>query len=133
MSIVDRQIELSKHLFQINANALRAYGELQRDNVEKYFQLNAEYWEKLPTVKDFSEFVDLQRSYNESLWEGIRESTRTQVDLAREAFEETGDALREALQPEQAKPSKAKRAAPKRKRTRRPAKRKGAPDDVQTH
>ena len=101
MSIADRQNELGKHLFQINANTLRGIGELQRDSVEKYFELNAAYWEKLADVTDLSGFVELQREFNEEMWNGVKESTQTQADLFKDALEDTGGAFRAAFSTEE--------------------------------
>lgn len=111
MSIRDRQVELGKNLFQINANTLRALAELGRDNVEKYFELNASYWEKLPEVDGLTGFVELQREYNESIWESMKESAQSQADLLKDALEESGDALKAAFTPDEeeevaAKPAK---------------------------
>jgi hypothetical protein len=116
MSIRDRQAELGKNLFQINANTLRGLAELSRDNVEKYFELNASYWDRLPDVEGFSGFMELQRKYNESIWEGVKESAQSQADLFKDAMEESSEALRAAFAPEEeeevaAKPTKKKKKA----------------------
>jgi hypothetical protein len=101
MNIKDRQIELGKNLFQINANTFRGLAELGRDNVEKYFELNASYWEKLPDVDGFAGYVELQREYNESIWEGVKESAQSQADLLKDALEDSGDVLKAAFVPDE--------------------------------
>jgi hypothetical protein len=118
MSIRDRQIELGKNLFQINANTLRGLAELGRDNVEKYFELNASYWEKLPEVGGFTGFVELQREYNESMWEGVKESAQSQADLFKDALEESGDALKAAFAQEEEEEEVASTPAKKTKKAK---------------
>lgn len=99
MSIISKQIELGKKLVQININTLRGFAELQRDGIERYFELNRGYGDKLPQVKDISGFVALQRDYSESMWTGFRSSIQSQASLVKEAFSETGAALKATYQP----------------------------------
>jgi hypothetical protein len=115
MSIRDRQADLGKNLFQINANTLRGLAELGRDNVEKYFELNASFWDRLPEVEGFSGFAELQREYNESVWEGVKESAQSQAELLKEALEESGDALKAAFTPEEEEEVAAESAKTKKK------------------
>ena len=101
MNILERQGELGRSLFQINTGTLRSLAELQKDNVEKYFEMNAAYWDKLPDVKDVSEYLELQRDYNESVWLGVKDSTQVQADLVKDALEEAGEAVKVAFRPDE--------------------------------
>jgi len=103
MSIIEKQADLGRTLLQINANTLRGIFESQGENASKYFELNRSYAEKLPEVKGISDFFALQREYNESIWMGIRTSVEAQTELVKEAIEESGDAIKTAFQPEEAK------------------------------
>lgn len=97
MSIVQRQVELGRDMYQINTQTLRGFMEVQRENVEKYLELNRSYVERLPEVRDLGAFMALQRDYNETLWSGIRSSVQAQTELARNAFQDTSAALRTAF------------------------------------
>jgi Phasin protein len=114
MSIIERQSELGKSIFEINTNTLKELATLQRENFEKYFSTNRSYGEKLPEIKDVSSFVSLQREYGETLWGNVREAVETQNGILRGAFEETRVALEKAFKTEAAddeadeKPAKAK-------------------------
>jgi hypothetical protein len=114
MSVLDKQAELGKNLYQINANTLRGLAELQRDNVEKYFELNKAFAEKLPEVNSFTSFFELQREYNQNIWEGVKASVQSRTEIVRGALEETGEVFRAAFKPEDEKPAKAK-AKPRKK------------------
>lgn len=102
MTIIERQAELGRSLFQINADTLRGFFEAQRDNTQKYFELNRSYVGKLPEVRDIGSYMAMQRDYNESLWSGIRSSVESQTALLKEALEETGSALKKAFDPDAA-------------------------------
>ena len=97
MSIIEKQTELGRTLFQINTSTLREYTSMQRDNIGKYVELNKTYGQKLPEVKSISDFVSLQRDYNESIWNGLKESVSEQATLVKGALEETGTALKTAF------------------------------------
>ena len=122
MSIRDRQSDLGKSLFQINANTLRGLAELQRDNVEKYFELNAAYFDKLPEVEGLSDFVELQREYNETMWNSVKETAQSRADLLKEALEESGEVLKAAFTPEEEEEQKAAKPARTKKKAKTAAK-----------
>ncbi len=116
MNIIEKQTELGKTLFQINTNTVREYAQLQRENIEKYFELNRSYTEKLPEIRDLGTFMELQREYNETLWNGVRESVKEQTELLKTAMEDTGKAFQDAFQgEEQAEETPAPKAKAKAK------------------
>jgi hypothetical protein len=115
MDIMERQGELGRNLFQINTTTLRNLAELQRDNVDKYFELNAAYWDKLPDVKDVSEYFELQKDYNETVWNGVKESAQIQADLVKDALEEAGEAVKVAFRPDEEEEAPVQAAKPAKK------------------
>ncbi|XOV90414.1 MAG: phasin family protein [Pseudomonadota bacterium] len=97
MNMIERQSELGKSLFEINTNTLKELANLQKENVEKYFETNRSFGERLPEVKSVSDFLALQREYGETLWNNTREAVETQTEIVRGAFAETTDALKTAF------------------------------------
>lgn len=97
MNIVQKQVEMGRALFEINQNTFQELARTQQDNVKKYFELNSDFSKRLPEVKDVSTFVELQREYNETLWTGIKDTTRGQVEVIKTAAEESGQAVRKAF------------------------------------
>ena len=119
MNIVEKQTELTKTLFEINTNTLKELATLQRENLEKYFETNRTYGERLPEVKSASDFFALQRDYGETLMSGTREAIETQNEIVRGAFEETTEAFRSAFTFEteaETKPAPKKKAKAKAKK-----------------
>jgi hypothetical protein len=132
MSVIEKQVNLGKNLYQINANTLRGIAELQRDNVEKYFELNKAYVEQLPAVDSFRAFIELQREYNQSIWEGVKTSVKSQSDIVRGALEESGQVLKQAFTAEPVKPVKAAAKGKKKAKTASKAKAKAKVKAVAT-
>lgn len=97
MNIVQKQVEMGRALFEINQNTFQELARTQQDNFKKYLELNSDFSKRLPEVKDISSFVELQREYNETLWTGIKDTTRGQVDVIKTAVEESGEAMRKAF------------------------------------
>ncbi len=97
MNLIEKQVEMGRAFFEINQNTFQELARTQQENMKKYFELNSEFSKRLPEVKDVSTFVELQREYGETLWTGIKESTRTQVEVLRTAAEETTGAVRKAF------------------------------------
>jgi len=96
MNIIEKQSKLGKSIFEINTNTVKELANLQKDNIEKYFDTNRSFGEKLPEVKDISSFVSLQREYTESIWNGVKEAVSAHSGIVRDAFAETRVAFEEA-------------------------------------
>ena len=100
MNMIEKQTELGKSLYEINTSTMKSYMSMQRENIEKYIELNREFGTKLPEVKDFSSAVELQREYNETLWSHTKSAIEAQNELLKGAFGNTTEALKEAYTPE---------------------------------
>lgn len=97
MNMIQKQVEMGRALFEINQNTFQELARTQQDNIKKYFELNTDFSKRLPEVNDISSFVELQREYNETLWTGIKDTTKGQVDVIKTAVEESGEAVRKAF------------------------------------
>ena len=101
MSIIERQAELGKSLYEINTSTLKNLAELQRTNVEKYFAVNQTFGERLPEVREVGTLFSLQREYGETLWNNAREAMELQNGILRTAFESSREALQTAFTQEE--------------------------------
>ena len=99
MNIIEKQTELGKSLYEINTSTMKEYLAMQRANIEKYVEVNREFGTRLPEVKDISSAVELQREYNEMVWNQAKESMAAQTELLKGAFNETREALKSAYNP----------------------------------
>lgn len=100
MNILERQANLGPTLFEINQNTFQELFRSARENVQKYFELNSEFGQKLPDVRDVSTFVELQREYGETLWGNVREASQSQAEILKSAVAKTGDAFRKVFEAE---------------------------------
>ena len=115
MSVLERQVNLGRELFEINTGTVRRLVELQTESIQKYFETNQEFASKLPEIKDVSSFVELQRDYGQAVWEGIQDSWKARGEVVREAVENAGSLVRDSFstETEEATAPKAKPAAEK--------------------
>ncbi|MFT5098570.1 MAG: hypothetical protein ACI9HY_000679 [Planctomycetaceae bacterium] len=97
MNMIEKQVEMGRALFEINQNTFQELARTSQDNLKKYFELNSTFSKRIPEVTDVTGFVELQREYNETLWTGVKDTTRGQVDMLKTAVEETGVAVRKAF------------------------------------
>lgn len=100
MSVLERQVNLSRELFEINTGTVRRLVELQTEGVRKYFEMNQDFAKKLPEIKDVSSFVELQRDYGQAVWEGIQDNLKAGGEVVREAVENAGSLVRDTFTPE---------------------------------
>lgn len=97
MNTFEKSAKVTRDLFEVNATTIRKITELSAENFKKYVELNQDYFQKLPEVRAVGAFVELQREYNENLWNGVQEDFKARGAILREAVEETGDVLRDAF------------------------------------
>ena len=100
MSVMERQANLGRELFEINTGTVRRLVELQTEGVRKYFEMNQEFAGKLPEIKDVSSFVELQRDYGQAVWEGFQDNLKAGGEVVREAVENAGSLVRGSFSPE---------------------------------
>lgn len=113
MNPFERTAQLSRELVEINTETVRKITELSVDNFKKYVQLNQDYLQKLPEVREAGAFVELQRTYGESLWKGLQDDLKARSEIIREAVEETSGIFRNAFQTTVEETNKASKAATK--------------------
>ena len=113
MNMIEKQAELGKSLYEINQSTMSEIVELSRKNIEQYFEVNRSFGEKLPEIREVSDFMNLQREYGETLWNNAREAMESQNAILQGAFTETREAFTSAFTPaEEPKPkAKAKKEA----------------------
>jgi hypothetical protein len=97
MNIIEKQTDFGRTLFEINQNTFQELFRSTQENVQKYFELNSEFGQKLPEIRDVSSFVELQREYGETLWGNVRQAGESQTEILKSAVEETGNAVRKVF------------------------------------
>ena len=111
MNPIEKQMQLGRELMELNAQWFQKIAEFDGQNVQKYVELNQTFAQRLPEVKDVQSFVDLQREYGETLWNGAQEAFTTRNEMLREAVEANTSAVKGAFTEEEAAPKAAKKAA----------------------
>jgi hypothetical protein len=97
MNMIQKQADFGRTLFEINQNAMQEMIRTQQENVQKYFEMNTTFGQRLPEVRDVATFMELQREYGATLWSNIKESTQSQAGILKSAAEETGEAVRKVF------------------------------------
>jgi len=99
MSILKRQTTLGKSLYEINTNTVKELVSLQRDNVQQYFDVNKDFGSRISEIKGVTSFVNLQKEYNQTLWNNAKGAVVAQNEIVKGAFVETQDAVKLAFVP----------------------------------
>lgn len=97
MNTLEKQAALGREWFELNTGTLRRLAELQTEGVQKVFETNRSFAEKLPEVKDITSFMELQREYGEAMWSGFTEGMKANGEVLKEAVESAGELLRGAF------------------------------------
>ena len=113
MNPIERQMKLARELMELNTEWFRKIAEFDGQNFQKYVDMNQEFAQRLPQVRDVQGFVDLQREYGEALWSNTQEVFKARNDMLREAMEANGEAVRGAWDANEAPVEEKKPAAKK--------------------
>ncbi len=97
MNPFEKQLQIGRELFELNANALRRMVELDADSFRALVETNQSFFARLPEVKDLPGFVSLQREYGETVWNGAQEAMKTRGDLLRDSMGKAGELVRGAF------------------------------------
>ncbi len=97
MSVIENQMKLGRELFEINTHVARRMTEITGDGIKQYFETNQDFAKRLAEVRDVTAFMELQREYGESLYNGVTERMQTRGEVLKEAVERGGEAMRSAF------------------------------------
>ena len=102
MNIIEKQTVLTKSLYEINSNTLKALFELQKNNVSAYIETSRTFGEKLPEIKSLESLMGVQKDYGTALWSNAKGAFQAQNDIVKSAFSDAKSAVTEAYGQEQA-------------------------------
>ena len=97
MNPFEKQLQIGRELFELNANALRRMVELDADSFRAMVETHQSFFARLPEVKDLPGFVSLQREYGETVWNGAQEAMQVRGDLLRDSMGKAGELVRGAF------------------------------------
>ena len=77
---------------------LRDFDESAWDEVcERFRRPVIEYGKKVPEIRTVTDWMDMQRGYNESVWSNVQESMKARGDLLRETYEQANELITAAF------------------------------------
>ena len=97
MNPFEKQLQLGRKLFELNASTLRRVVEQDAENFRKFMEINQSFFSRLPEAKDLSSFASLQREYGETVWSGAQQALKARGELLRESTGQAGELLRGAF------------------------------------
>ncbi|MCP5178626.1 MAG: phasin family protein [Pseudomonadales bacterium] len=98
MNPFEKTMQFGRDLMELNAEWFRKIAEFDGESVRKYIEVNQEFGKKLPEVRDVQSFLDLQRTYAETLWSNTQETFKARGELVKEAVEANTSVWRDAFQ-----------------------------------
>lgn len=97
MSVIENQMKLGQELFEINTHVMRRMAEITGEGFKQYMETNQDFAKRMMEIRDVSTFIELQREYNETLYNGFTERMQTRGEVVKEAVERGGEAMRTAF------------------------------------
>lgn len=94
---MEKAQKLGQQLFEIQTNTISKLASMQQENMQRYFELNREFVEKLPGATDPQSIFNLQREMAQTMWQNYQSSTESTSELVRHAWEEVGEAYKGAF------------------------------------
>ena len=91
--------KLGERLFEIQSSTINELSSMQQENLQKFFDVNREFTSRLTETQNPQSVMELQREMAETLWQNYQESNQHTGELARNAWEQVGEAYRHMLTP----------------------------------
>jgi len=113
MNPIEKQMQLGRELLELNTQWMGKMAEFEGETFKKYVELNQSFAQRIPQISDVSSFVELQREYGETLWNGVQTVFTERNGLVREAFEANTQLVRDAWTPAPEAPAKARKSEAK--------------------
>jgi predicted flap endonuclease-1-like 5' DNA nuclease len=93
MKPMERQSQVTRELYRINVETVKQLVGLSGKGITRYLTLNADYLGKLANRPGPLRFLELQRSYGESLFTGFREDAEQSARIVSTALERSSRTL----------------------------------------
>ena len=97
MNPFEKQLQLGRELFELNAGAMRRMAELDADSFRAFVETNQSFFTRLPEVKDLPSLVALQREYGETVWNGAQSALKARGEIVRDSMGKAGELVRGAF------------------------------------
>lgn len=97
MNPFEKQFQLGRELFELNASVWRRMVEHDTDSFRTFVETSQSFFARLPEVTDLPGFVSLQREYGETVWNGAQQALKTRGDILREGVDKAGEFVRGAF------------------------------------
>ncbi len=110
MMSVEKNLQISKDLFELNGVTMKKLIELDAEAFQKYIATTKSFGEKLPELKSFTAMMELQKDYGKTLWDDSQETMKARGEIFRDAYEQTTE-LMQSVSVEPASPAKKSKAA----------------------
>ena len=85
-----KAMEGSRDMFDAQVNAWCKLAELDSETVASYAKITRDFAQQLPSVKQFSDWTELQREFGGAMWRGGQEALEKRGEILREMFEKSG-------------------------------------------
>ncbi len=97
MNPLEKQLQIGRELFELNATAWRRMVELDADSFRTFVETHQSFFSRLPEVKDLPSLVTLQREYGETVWNGAQSAVQARGEIMRESLGKAGELVRGAF------------------------------------
>ena len=97
---VEKAQKLGQQLFEIQTSTISKLATMQQENLQTYFNMTREFTTRAPEARDPQSVMDMQREMAATMWSNFQQSNENTSMLVREAWEQVGDAYREAFEQE---------------------------------
>ena len=99
MNLFERQLNLSRRIFEENMQTMQRINELDTSSFAHQLEANQDFVNSLTNVRDMASFTDLQRRFAEQIWGEYQGAMETRAEIVRENMERIGQIMQDSLQP----------------------------------
>ncbi len=97
MNPIEKATQLGQKLFEIQTSAMTELASMQQQNMQNYAEMTRDFSARLAEVRDPQALMELQREMGEAMWQNVQTSNESSGELMRQAWEQVGEAYKDAF------------------------------------
>ena len=88
MMELEKSLKLGKDLYDLNSGTINKLFTIDAESIDTFMDVNKSFGDRMPNIKGFSEFVEMQQDYGKALWDESQSVMSAKSEIVQDAMEQ---------------------------------------------
>ena len=85
---LEKSLKIGKDLYELNSGTMNKLFTIDAESIDTFMDVNKSFGDRMPTIKGFSEFIEMQQDYGKALWDESQSVMSAKSEIVQEAMEQ---------------------------------------------